>query len=81
MFGVFVSVGSLYLEEISSTEQRPAKDLLILTLAAFAENFGYRQFNSMWRIEGWWQFLRKKQSWGTMVRAGFSKATPGGKSS
>lgn len=80
MFGVFVSVGSLYLEEISSTEQRPAKDLLILTLAAFAENFGYRQFNSFWRIEGWWQFLRKKQSWGTMVRAGFSKATPAGKS-
>jgi len=78
MFGVFVSVGSLFLEEITSEEQRPAKDLLILTLVAFVENFGYRQLNSMWRIEGWWQFLRKKQSWGTMTRAGFTKSTPGG---
>jgi cellulose synthase/poly-beta-1,6-N-acetylglucosamine synthase-like glycosyltransferase len=74
LFGVFVSVGSLYLEEITSRERTPPRDLLILTAAACLENFGYRQLNSFWRIEAWWQFLRKKKSWGNMVRSGFSRA-------
>jgi len=78
IFGVFVSVGSLFLDEIESTERTPPRDLLILTLVAFAENFGYRQLNSYWRIIGWWHFIRKKQSWGTMVRAGFQKSVPAG---
>ncbi len=73
MFGVFVSVGSLYLEEVTTTERTPPRDLAILTLCAFAENFGYRQLNSVWRVQAWWQFLRKKKSWGTMTRAGFTK--------
>jgi cellulose synthase/poly-beta-1,6-N-acetylglucosamine synthase-like glycosyltransferase len=74
LFGVFVSVGSLYLEEITSNERTPPRDLLILTGVAFLENFGYRQLNSLWRIEAWWQFLRKKRGWGNMVRTGFSRA-------
>jgi len=73
MFGVFVSVGSLYLEEVTSTEQSPPRDLLILTACAFLENFGYRQLNSIWRVQAWWQFIRKKKSWGTMTRSGFAK--------
>lgn len=78
VFGVFVSVGCLFLEEVLSEEQSPPRDLLILTLCAVVENFGYRQLNSFWRIRAAWQFLRKKQGWGTMVRTGFQKspATP-----
>ncbi len=73
VFGVFVSVGCLFLEEVTSKEQSPPKDLLILTLCAVVENFGYRQLNSFWRIRALYQFLRKKQGWGTMVRTGFQK--------
>jgi cellulose synthase/poly-beta-1,6-N-acetylglucosamine synthase-like glycosyltransferase len=74
LFGVFVSVGSLYLEEAASRERTSPRDLLILTAAACLENFGYRQLNSFWRLEAWWQFLRKKKTWGNMVRSGFSRA-------
>jgi cellulose synthase/poly-beta-1,6-N-acetylglucosamine synthase-like glycosyltransferase len=77
IFGVFVSVGSLFLEELGSTEKSSPKDLAILTLCAFAENFGYRQLNTLWRIEGWWHFLQKKQGWGTMTRAGFTQKPAG----
>jgi cellulose synthase/poly-beta-1,6-N-acetylglucosamine synthase-like glycosyltransferase len=77
MFGVFVSVGSLFLEEITSTEKSSPHDLAIMTLAALLENFGYRQLNSVWRIEGLWQYLRGKKGWGTMTRAGFTKAKGG----
>jgi hypothetical protein len=76
VFGVFVSVGCLFLEEITSKDQTPPRDLLLLTLCAVAENFGYRQLNSLWRIRALYQFIRKKQGWGMMVRTGFQKTTP-----
>ena len=71
-YGVFLSVGSLLLE-MTITRNARVRDLGLLTLAAIAENFGYRQLNNFWRLEGIWQFLRRKQGWGDMTRSGFLK--------
>lgn len=50
----------------------------MLLVAAFVENFGYRQLMSLWRLEGiikW--ILRTESSWGTMTRnASWSATTP-----
>jgi hypothetical protein len=62
------------LEEIQLRRLPRARDLAILTLVAVLENLGYRQLNNFWRIRGWWQFLRKRQGWGEMVRKGFQPA-------
>jgi cellulose synthase/poly-beta-1,6-N-acetylglucosamine synthase-like glycosyltransferase/cytoskeletal protein CcmA (bactofilin family) len=62
-FGVFISVGSLVLEEMELRRFPSAWNLLVLTLVAVAENFGYRQLANMWRIGGWWQFLRGVNYW------------------
>jgi cellulose synthase/poly-beta-1,6-N-acetylglucosamine synthase-like glycosyltransferase len=70
-FGVFVSVATLILEEAELRRFPNARDLAILTAVAVAENFGYRQLANIWRLRGWWQFLRKQQGWGTMTRKGF----------
>lgn len=72
-FGVFISVATLVLEEVQLRRLKHARDLATLTIAAVFENFGYRQLNNLWRIRGWWQFARKKQGWGTMVRKGFQR--------
>ena len=72
-FGVFVSVASLVLDEIQLKRLPRARDLAILTLVAVAENFGFRQLNNLWRVRGWWHFLRKKTGWGTMTRKGFQR--------
>lgn len=72
-FGVFISVATLVLEEVQLRRLKHARDLATLTIAAVIENFGYRQLNNLWRIRGWWQFARKKQGWGTMVRKGFQR--------
>ena len=73
LFGIFVSVSSLILEELELRRFPHARDLLILFLVAVLENFGYRQINTLWRIEGWWRFLlRTRGQWGTMTRQGFS---------
>jgi cellulose synthase/poly-beta-1,6-N-acetylglucosamine synthase-like glycosyltransferase len=72
-FGIFVSVATLILAELELRRFPKARDLAILTAVAVAENFGYRQIANLWRIRGWWQFLRKQQGWGTMTRKGFAK--------
>lgn len=74
VFGVFISVGSLILEEIGLHRVPRARDLLTLTAAAILENFGYRQLNNVWRLIGHWRFLRGVQGWGQMTRTGFRRA-------
>ncbi|QYU71020.1 glycosyltransferase family 2 protein [Leptolyngbya sp. 15MV] len=71
-FGVFLSMATLVLEEIQLRRFTKARELAILALIAVVENFGYRQLSNFWRIQGWWQFLRKKQGWGAMTRKGFA---------
>lgn len=73
VFGVFLSTTGLLLEELAIGEIRRARDLALLAFCSLAENFGFRQLNNLWRIEGIWQFLRKKKGWGTMTRTGFQK--------
>jgi cellulose synthase/poly-beta-1,6-N-acetylglucosamine synthase-like glycosyltransferase len=72
-FGVFISVGSLVLEELELRRYPKASYLLVLMLAAIVENFGYRQMNNLWRVQGWWQFLRGRTDWAMVARKGFAK--------
>jgi len=74
VFGIFVSVGSLILEELELKRYPRAGQLVLLTLIAVVENFGYRQINSVWRVVGYWQYLTgRKGKWGEMTRSGFTK--------
>ena len=72
--GVFLSIATLVLEEIQLRRFPRARELAILGAIAVIENFGYRQLSNIWRLQGWWQFMRKQQSWGTMTRKGFASA-------
>jgi cellulose synthase/poly-beta-1,6-N-acetylglucosamine synthase-like glycosyltransferase len=78
-FGVFVSVVTLILEEVELRRFPKARDLAILTAVSVVENFGYRQINNVWRVQGYWQFLRKKGGWGQMTRTGFRNSSSDGK--
>ncbi len=71
-FGIFISVGSLVLEEIELRRFPSPLDLVKLTAIAVLENFGYRQLNNYWRFVGCIEFLRGKKHWGHMTRKGFS---------
>jgi len=73
LFGVFLSVSSLILAEITVWHTARVFDLFMLTVTAIVENFGYRQLNSLWRFDGMLQFFRGKRGWGTMPRSGFQK--------
>ena len=74
--GIFLSMATLVLEEIQLRRFPRIRELLVLAAVAVLENFGYRQLSNFWRLQGWWQFVRKQQSWGTMTRKGFASTTP-----
>ncbi len=67
--GLLNSVTALLLEEISFHIYPRPKHLLILLLIAAAENLGYRQLNSLWRLQGLLEWVfGKKAKWGEMTR-------------
>ncbi|MDQ3430914.1 MAG: hypothetical protein M3467_01585 [Actinomycetota bacterium] len=38
---------------------------------AVAENLGYRQLTTLWRLRGLLSYARGSREWGTMTRQGF----------
>ena len=76
-YGVFLSASALLLEMMVTRTTR-ARDLALLAMSAVLENFGYRQLNNLWRLEGIWQFLTGKQGWGSMERTKFLKTKSAG---
>jgi cellulose synthase/poly-beta-1,6-N-acetylglucosamine synthase-like glycosyltransferase len=76
LYGVFLSMMALVLGEVALFRTTRKRDMLLLALAAVAENLGYRQLNILWRLEGIWQFFRGRKGWGEMTRAGFGKKKP-----
>lgn len=71
--GIFISTCSLILEELELRRVARVRDLVILALVSVVENFGYRQLNNVWRVIGWWEYIRKKSNWGDMPRKGYKK--------
>ena len=69
--GILLSASGLLLEELAfHIYPRPAQ-LGLLALIVVAENFGYRQLNSWWRLIGLWRWATNRQSqWGAMKRKG-----------
>lgn len=74
VFGIFISAGSLILEELELKRFPRGGDLVSLGTLAVLENFGYRQLNNLWRIAGTWQYLRgKRGGWGRIIRTGLAR--------
>ena len=69
--GILLSVNGLLLETMSFRVYNRRRDIAILFAVALAENLGYRQLNTLWRVRGTWQWLSgRKHQWGSMKRSG-----------
>ena len=71
VFGTGLSVGTLALEEQQLRRTPSARSLLRIGRAALLENFGYRQINLWYRIQGVRRFLKKDGTWASVPRVGF----------
>ncbi len=76
LYGVFLSMMALVMAELVIFKTTRKRDMVALALAAIGENVGYRQLNLLWRIEGIWQFFRRKKGWGEMPRVGHGVRRP-----
>jgi cellulose synthase/poly-beta-1,6-N-acetylglucosamine synthase-like glycosyltransferase len=76
-YGVFLSLASLALENLSFRRYRRWRELFWLVCAAIAENVGFRQLHAWWRLRGLVLAIRRREAtWGTMTRIGFGAAAP-----
>ncbi len=70
-FGLLLSAVALLLEEEGYRLHRNRGDLRRLLAAALLENFGYRQLNACFRLQGMVQWATgRRASWGAMRRSG-----------
>lgn len=77
-YGVFLSLVSLALEELSYRRYRRPRDLLTMAIAAIVENIGFRQLHAWWRLRGLILAIRGKEAtWEPMARIGFGAGVDG----
>ncbi len=72
VYGTFLSVGAILLEELSYHRYSHWKDLLTLVFCAVFENVGYRQLVLYYRFQGFLKFLAGSHRWEKVVHAGAS---------
>lgn len=73
LYGLVLTLGAAALEDATTNRYPAWSDLRRILLYAVAESLGYRQLLHLWRLEGFWQVIRKTE-WGTMERKGLSGA-------
>ena len=73
LYGVFLSVGSVLLSEITYRRYPSLSNLFQLVIYGILENFGYRQLNAWWKLKGIWQFFlnNHKKTWEHLEKFGF----------
>lgn len=69
--GILLSLSGLLLEEMTFHLYPEPRQLAWLAFAVIAENFGYRQLNTAWRLLGLFRWLTQGEgTWGAMKRKG-----------
>ncbi len=69
--GVFLSVGSVLLEELSFHRYRGLRDLARILGYSLLEPVCYKQLMAYWRTLGIVDYLRRRKEWGEQTRRGF----------
>jgi cellulose synthase/poly-beta-1,6-N-acetylglucosamine synthase-like glycosyltransferase len=74
LYGMFLSIAAVLLEEISLRRYPGWVDLTKLLAYSVIENFGYRQVLSAIKVKAFWDAIRRRRAWGQMQRRGFQPA-------
>jgi cellulose synthase/poly-beta-1,6-N-acetylglucosamine synthase-like glycosyltransferase len=72
--GVFLSLAAVLLEDLAFRRFERPGELLRLVAYSVAENFGYRQLMTGYRVRGFFAYLRGNKAWGEIRRVGFAQA-------
>ncbi|MBC7086983.1 MAG: glycosyltransferase family 2 protein [Tissierellales bacterium] len=72
LYGIILSLGALLLEEYTFNKYPSIKQILILSIFAILENFGFRQLMTLYRTEGLFRYNSLKNKWGSIRRTKFN---------
>lgn len=71
LYGIILSVGALLMEENTFRKYPKISQLMKLYLYAILDNFGYRQLNTIYKVEATFSYRKNKSSWGSIQRRAF----------
>jgi cellulose synthase/poly-beta-1,6-N-acetylglucosamine synthase-like glycosyltransferase len=71
LYGIILSLGALLLEEYTFHKYPKPKHIIILSIYAILENFGFRQLMTFNRVEGIFRYNKLKNKWGEIKRKEF----------
>lgn len=72
VLGMFITLISIFIQE-KYAQSFSIKDTFRIIFYTFIENFGWRQFVSVYRSFGYFTSFKREHNWGTMKRKGFKK--------
>jgi hypothetical protein len=72
LLGILISLGGLILEQNTNKGAMTVKQCMQLTPYAMLENFGYRQFITLCRVEGILRYHGLKTTWSKVKREPFN---------
>ncbi len=75
VYGGFLSIGAVLLEELTYRRYPRLRDLMTLLLFAILENVGYRQLVLYYRFQGVVKFLAGSRSWEKVAHVGAAVET------
>jgi cellulose synthase/poly-beta-1,6-N-acetylglucosamine synthase-like glycosyltransferase len=62
-------------ERIALFPYAKMRDVLVLLIAGFVSNIGYRQYLVAWQLKGLYDFFKGKKGWDKFARKGFANTT------
>lgn len=68
LVGMVFTIGSLLIEEFAFRRPVSTYDLLRIIGLSAVMAVGYDQLNACWKLLGQWDYLRRNNAWGNMVR-------------
>ncbi|HXJ13116.1 MAG TPA: glycosyltransferase [Candidatus Limnocylindrales bacterium] len=74
-FATMISLGSVLQEELTYKRYNDWQDVARLLSYCFLEHFPYRQMHMVWRLQGFWQYLRGDNAWRPLTRKGLASAS------
>jgi cellulose synthase/poly-beta-1,6-N-acetylglucosamine synthase-like glycosyltransferase len=69
--GLLLSLSAVLLEDTAFRRYGRMRELLRLVAYGVLENFGYRQVITVYRVRGFFAYLRGNKAWGEIQRVGF----------
>jgi cellulose synthase/poly-beta-1,6-N-acetylglucosamine synthase-like glycosyltransferase len=77
--GVLTSMSAVFVDELSFHIYPKFRQVFVLFVVAIAENFGFRQLVTYWRLIGLWRWMiGAKGGWGTITRTAAWQASRSG---